>query len=56
MHFFRSGPVETPFAKEILACDIRISSLSGAVGYGGPQTYTGLPIQNSGCATKSWTK
>jgi len=30
--------------------------MSGTVGYGGDETYTGLPAQNSGEATKSSMK
>src|SRR3954451_15219802 len=58
---FRSGPLRPAFEKEVLsstfgfqACDLETQFVPS--GYGRPQTYTGLPIQNRGRTTKSWTE
>src|SRR6266853_6883840 len=34
-----SGPLRPAFEKEVLACDVRVSSVSGAVAYGSANLY-----------------
>ena len=38
-----SGPLRPAFEEEVLTCDVRVSSVSGAVGYGGANLYNAGP-------------